>query len=57
MSIRDKVYTLTEAANLLRVNRITLHRWIQKGRLKGEKIGRVVLIDREAVDRLLEERR
>lgn len=47
--IREKVYTLTEAAELLGVNRITIRRWIATGKLQAESIGGVVLIDREAI--------
>ena len=50
--IRDKVYTLTEASQILGVNRITIRRWIQAGKLEAETIGGVVLIDRNAIDGL-----
>ncbi len=51
-TIREQVYTLTEAASLLRVNRLTIRRWIQGGKLPAETIGGVVLLDRRAIDRL-----
>jgi excisionase family DNA binding protein len=36
--------TIGQAASYLDVNRITIRRWIQSGKLKGEKIGKVTLI-------------
>jgi excisionase family DNA binding protein len=57
VTIRERVYTLTETANLLEVNRLTVRRWIRAGRLVGETIGGVVLLDREAIDRMKIKRR
>ncbi|MFN8558270.1 MAG: helix-turn-helix domain-containing protein [Dehalococcoidia bacterium] len=31
--------TLAEAARLLRVSRITVHRWVQRGRLPSYRVG------------------
>ena len=55
-TIREQVYTLTEAAELLGVNRLTVRRWIQAGKLSAETIGGVVLLDRKAIDELVKER-
>jgi excisionase family DNA binding protein len=50
--IRDQVYTLTEAAEVLGVNRVTIRRWIAAGKLEAETIGGVVLISRKVIDHL-----
>ncbi len=50
--IREKVYTLTESADKLGVNRLTIRRWIKSGKLEAERIGGVVLIERSIIDSL-----
>ena len=52
MRLRDKYMTLTEAAAQLRVNRITVRRWIKAGKLPAEEIGGVVLIERKHIERV-----
>ncbi len=37
--IDDKLYTVTEAAALLRVNPFTIRRWLRDGRLCGFSMG------------------
>lgn len=51
--IREQVYTLTEAARLLGVNRATIRRWIKVNKLNAENIGGVVLLPRQQVDFML----
>lgn len=41
--------TVREVAALLRVGRISVHRWIRAGRLSAVKVGRTVRIPRGAV--------
>ena len=48
--IREQVYTITEAARLLGVNRVTIRRWIKTGKLNAENIGGVVLLQKSQVD-------
>ena len=48
--IREQVYTITEAAGLLRVNRATIRRWVRSGKLDAENIGGVVLLQKRQVD-------
>lgn len=36
--------TITEAALLLHVNRITIRRWIKQGKLHSEKVGQINLL-------------
>lgn len=50
IQIAEHFYTLTEAANLLGVNRITIRRWVQSGKLTAQRIGSVVLIEKHQVD-------
>ncbi|GIW54833.1 MAG: hypothetical protein KatS3mg082_1237 [Nitrospiraceae bacterium] len=55
----DKVLLrVTEAAELLRVSRWTIYRWVEEGRLKGTKLGRGSLrIFAESIMALVEQRR
>lgn len=39
-----KFYTIPETAQALRVTPQTVRAWIKKGRLKGQRIGRPILI-------------
>ncbi len=55
--IREHVYTLTEAANLLDINRATVRRWIKSGKLDAENIGGVVLLPRQQIDFMLKKRK
>ena len=44
-----KVYTLTEVANILKVNKRFLYAYLETGALKGAKIGRAWRITEDAV--------
>lgn len=48
--IADHFYTLTQTAQKLGVNRLTVRRWIKAGQLEAQRIGGVVLIERGLVD-------
>lgn len=50
MELKDKYYTISEAAQELGVTRQTISRWISEGRLVAETIGREKLIDKEQLD-------
>ena len=50
--IRDQVYTLTEAAQVIGVNRLTIRMWLKRGLLTAERLGGVALIPRDDVHRL-----
>ncbi len=41
--------TPCQAAQLLNVNRLTIRRWVQHGKLRGERIGNITLILQEDV--------
>ncbi|KKL98288.1 hypothetical protein LCGC14_1825890 [marine sediment metagenome] len=45
--------TITEATALLKVRRVTLHRWMKSGRLQSYKLGHHRAIPRSEVERLL----
>src|SRR5437763_517778 len=51
-------YTVAEAAQLLRVSKPTVWRWIASGRLAAVHVGpRVVRIERSSIDRLVTDNR
>lgn len=54
--IREYVYTIREAAEVLSVDRDTIRRWMNAGKLSGESIGGAVLVPRWAVEMLRDER-
>ena len=54
--IREYVYTIQEAADLLLVNRTTVKRWIIDGKIFGESIGGTVLIPRWIIEMVKDER-
>lgn len=54
MKIIDFFYTEDQAAKQLNVNRITIWRWIKKGRFNIQRVGREVLIPKWEVELLRE---
>ncbi len=62
MALKDEYFTISEAAKEIKVTRQTISRWIKDGNLPTEKVGRAVLIKKDALyqhnkERLLEENR
>lgn len=51
--ISGTFYTVGEAAKLLNKDRKTLWRWMQQGRIRGTKLGNIMLIAKEDVDEAL----
>jgi len=49
-----RVLTITEACRMLRVNRSTIWRWIQSGKLPAVKPGRDWRVCRDTVEAMLE---
>ena len=47
-------YLVEELAEKLRVNKMTIYRWIKAGKIETYKIGKEYRIGREAYDKLLE---
>ncbi len=46
----EQLYTLPEAAKVLRQSDVTIRRWLKSGKLKGTKPGRKWLITASAVE-------
>ena len=51
MAIKNKYLTVSEAARLLGVTRQTISRWMSDKKLRGEKIGREVLINKKTLSK------
>ena len=49
----DKFYTVDEAAEALRVSHWTVWSWIQKGKVRGTKVGDRRLIRESELERLI----
>ena len=47
--------TVYETALILNMNYKTLARWIQSGKVKATKFGRIIRIDKSELDRLLKD--
>ena len=56
MLISNYYYTLGDAAKVLGVTRICIWKWIQQGKIQGEKIGRETIFPKWEI-KLLKERR
>lgn len=56
MLIGDYFYTLGDAAKVLGVTRICIWKWIQAGKMAGEKVGRETIFPKWEIE-LLKERR
>jgi excisionase family DNA binding protein len=50
-----ELLTIQETARMLKVNPITIRRYIASGRLPAVRVGRGVRVRKEAVDQLIEE--
>jgi excisionase family DNA binding protein len=53
MAARDEFYRAEDLAEKLKVNIMTIYRYIKAGKLKAYKIGKEFRIDREEFDRFL----
>jgi excisionase family DNA binding protein len=51
----QRLFTMSEAMEFLRVSRSTIYRWILRGYLRGQKAGRDWRFYREDVQALLEQ--
>lgn len=47
MALKDNYFTISEAAKQLKVTRQTISRWVAKGNVPAEKIGRETLIKKK----------
>ncbi|KAF0123317.1 MAG: hypothetical protein FD151_332 [bacterium] len=48
-------YSTSEVADLFGVNRVTIYRWVKKGKVKAYKIGKHIKIPVSEVERLRRE--
>lgn len=55
--IEEKFYTVDEIAEILKVNPMTVYRWIKAGKLKSYKAGRNFRIKKGDLDKFLEQNR
>ena len=53
-ALTDQVYTVSEVAQILKLNPQTVRNWIDHGSLPALRIGRRVRIKREVLDDILE---
>jgi len=51
----ERLLTVKEALKYLKVGRTTLYKLIKEGKIKPVKIGKRTLIDKNDLDRLIEE--
>lgn len=49
----EKLYTLDELSEILKVSRLTLTRWEKKGKLKVIRINGTIRIRQSEIDRLM----
>jgi len=50
---KDEYYTVEELATKLKLNKMTIYRYIKAGRLKAHKIGKEFRIERTEFERFL----
>ena len=49
----ERPFTLMEAAEFLKVDRKTILKWINEGKLKGFRVGRDWRVPRKEIDRIM----
>jgi excisionase family DNA binding protein len=54
--ISESLYSTSEVAKRLGINRVTMYRWVQKGVVKAYKIGKRLKIPISEVERLWSEK-
>ena len=54
--VKRQFDTHKEAARALSITKVTLWKWIKAGKLKGNRLGREVLIEKTVVQMLIDER-
>ncbi len=50
---QEKFYTAKELADILKLNVMTIYRYIEKGKIKAYKIGKEFRIDKEEFNKFL----
>ena len=54
--VSEQFQTLSAVAEILGVNRLTIRRWMQAGKVRYQRIGGIVLIEKAEAERLKAER-
>jgi excisionase family DNA binding protein len=57
MQISDYFYTLGAAAKVLGITRISMWKWIQQGKIRGQKVGRETVFPKWEIELLAEARK
>ena len=52
IQIAEHFFTMTQAAEELKVERHTIWRWVKAGRLDAQRVGRVSFVERKAIEDL-----
>lgn len=53
LEIKDKLISITEAAKLLNVTRVTLFKWLKGGKVEAIKIGRHWKIRQSEIENIM----
>lgn len=53
--VRTRFLTVTEVADMIRVSRMTVYRWVQSGDLPAVRFGRSVRVPEQAVQVFMEQ--
>lgn len=57
MALKDRYFSISQAADKLGVTRQSVHRWVTTGEISSEKVGRETLIKKTEIKRYMDERR
>jgi putative molybdopterin biosynthesis protein len=53
--IQPTLLTVNQVCEILHISKLTLYRWVKRGKLKASKVGQKLLIEQAEVQKLLEE--
>ena len=53
---QEQYYTIEEVAKMLKVAYLTVYRWVRSGKLKAVKAGKQYRIEKQVLDKFLEEK-
>lgn len=51
----EEFLKVEEVAEILKLNKMTIYRWIKKGKIKVSKMGRIIRISKSELERFLNE--
>ena len=52
---QDKLLTIQEVAEVLKIAQSTIRRWLNEGKMKGVKLGRQWRVKQSELDRIIEQ--